>query len=72
MRQTDARRPIRPSLLQGIKRLSGSDVADPAWRFAIRGVTSNLERHTINLGQLRRWAQFFRLPLARRGADDRL
>jgi hypothetical protein len=53
----------------GKKRNEDTTNKDPAWRFAPIGVLTQIERDTINLAQLRSFAETFNLPMSRWRCD---
>eukprot|EP00966_Prymnesium_polylepis_P319841 7376263-Prymnesium_polylepis.1 len=66
MRRTDVAQPVDAAFVRQLRPVSAADrAADEAWRFPPIGVLSHLERDTINVAQLRAFAQAFDLPLVK-------
>ena len=70
MRRTNVVRPVDDALLNRLAnptlQYSAADInTDEAWRFAPHGVLSQIERNTINLLQLRRFARYYGRPLVK-------
>ena len=63
MRKTGIERPVPTKLMRRLRKVSDDD--HESWDFAPVGVLSHIERDSINVAQVKRFAQRFGLPLVR-------
>jgi Mrp family chromosome partitioning ATPase len=64
LRQTDKEATISPSFIKSLKTVSASDAQnDPSWLFAPIATLAHIERDSLNVRQMRAFANFFGKPI---------